>query len=135
MVSLWAQKEMATAELEDQRLNERLTRIVSDLGDRSTASIPAACGGYAEMTAAYRFFDNDKATWEKILEPHHERPRQRIAGQEVVLLVQDTSEIDLTRPQAQVVGAGPLDGSARFGAFLHLLEAFTPNGIPLGGTW
>ena len=64
MVSLWVQTEMATAELDDKRLNERLTRIVSDLGDRSTISIPAACGGHAEMTAAYRFFDNDKVTWE-----------------------------------------------------------------------
>ena len=135
MLSVWAQDEMATANLEDKRLNDRLTQVISDLGDRSTASIPAACGGHAEMTAAYRFFDNDKVTWKKIIEPHHERTHQRIAGQEVVLLVQDTSEIDVTRPQTQVVGAGPLDGSARFGAFLHLLEAFTPNGIPLGGVW
>lgn len=135
MLSLWAQDEMAAAELDDKRLNERLTRIISDLGSRSTASIPAACGGHAEMTAAYRFFDNDKVTWEKILEPHYERTGQRIAGQDAVLLVQDTSEIDVTRPEVQVVGAGPLDGSARFGAFLHLLEAFTPNGTPLGGVW
>ena len=132
MVSLWAQKEMATAELEDQRLNERLTRIVSDLGDRSTVSIPAACGGHAEMTAAYRFFDNDKVTWEKILEPHYERTRERIAEQAVVLMVQDTSEINVTRPQQQVVGAGPLDGPERRGAFLHTLQAFTPDGTPLG---
>jgi len=135
MLSLWAQDEMAAAELDDKRLNERLTRIISDLGSRSTAGIPAACGGHAEMTAAYRFFDNDKVTWEKILEPHYERTGQRIAGQDAVLLVQDTSEIDVTRPEVQVVGAGPLDGSARFGAFLHLLEAFTPNGTPLGGVW
>ncbi len=135
MVSQWAQNEMATAALDDKRLNQRLTRLLSDLGNRSTASIPAACGGHAEMTAAYRFFDNDKVTWGKIIEPHHKRTRQRIAGQKVVLLVQDTSEIDVTRPQTQVVGAGPLDGSARFGAFLHLLEAFTPDGIPLGGAW
>lgn len=135
MVSVWAQDEMATAQLNDKRLNDRLTRILSDLGDRPTASIPAACGGHAEMTAAYRFFDNDQVTWEKILEPHYERTRQRIAEQETVLLVEDTSEFDVTRPQAQVVGAGPLDGSARFGAFLHSLQAFTPDGTPLGGVW
>ena len=87
------------------------------------------------MTAAYRFFDNDKATWEKILEPHYEQTRRRIAEQPAVLLVQDTTEIDLTRPLRQVVGAGPLDGSARRGAFLHLLEAFTLDGTPLGAAW
>jgi hypothetical protein len=135
MLSVWAQEEMATANLEDERLNDRLTQVMSDLGDRSTASIPAACGGYAETRAAYRFFDNDKVTWEKILEPHYEQTRQRISGQEVVLLVQDTSEIDVTRPEKQMVGAGWMDGSARVGAFLHLLEAFTPDGTPLGASW
>jgi hypothetical protein len=50
----------------------------------------------------------------------------------VVLLVQDTSEIDVTRPEQQMVGAGPLDGGARWGALLHLLHAFTPDGTPLG---
>ncbi len=132
MLSLWAQKEMATAKLDDKRLNQRLTRLLSDLGSRSTASIPAACGGHAEMTAAYRFFDNDRAAWPKILAPHYERTRERIADQQVVLFVQDTSEIDVTRPQQQVVGAGPLDGSARRGVFLHLLEAFTFDATPLG---
>ena len=79
MLSLWAQEEMATADLDDRRLNQRLTRLLSDRGNRSTASIPAACGGHAEMTAAYRFFDNDRVTWEKILAPHYERTRERIA--------------------------------------------------------
>ena len=135
MLAAWVREEMATAELDDQRLNQRLARILSDVGDRSTASIPAACGGHAEMTAAYRFFDNEKATWEKILEPHYEQTRRRIAEQPAVLLVQDTTEIDLTRPSRQVVGAGSLDGSARRGAFLHLLEAFTLDGTPLGAAW
>ena len=132
MVAQWVQDEMATVELNDKRLNKRLTQVVSALGARCTASIPAACGGYAEMTAAYRLFDNEKVTYEKILAPHCERTRQPIADQPVVLLVQDTSEIDVTRPHQPVVGAGPLDGSARRGAFLHLQEAFTPDGTPLG---
>src|SRR5262245_61993904 len=101
MLAPWAQEEMATADLCDARLNERLTCLLSDLGRRPTASIPAACGGYNEMTAAYRFFANDKVSFEKALRPHAERTRQRMAGQEMVLLVQDTTEIDLTRPRQQ----------------------------------
>jgi hypothetical protein len=132
MLSVWAQEEMATANLNDKRLDDRLTQVLSDLGDHCSASIPAACGEHAEMTAAYRFFDNDKVTWQGILEPHYEQTRRRISAQDVVLLVQDTTEVDVTRPQEQMVGAGPMDGSARFGAFLHLLEAFTPDGTPLG---
>jgi Transposase DNA-binding/Transposase Tn5 dimerisation domain len=132
MLAPWAQEEMASADLNDSRLNKRLVQLLSDLGDRPGASIPAACGGFNEMTAAYRFFDNDKATLERILQPHYEVTQRRIAAQPVAVLVQDTTEIDLTRPSQPVIGAGPLDGNLRVGAFLHLLHAFTPDGTPLG---
>jgi hypothetical protein len=132
MLAPWAQEEMASADLNDSRLNKRLVQLLSDLGDRPGASIPAACGGFNEMTAAYRFFDNDKATLERILEPHYAVTCRRIAAQPVAVLVQDTTEIDLTRPSQSVIGAGPLDGNLRVGVFLHLLHAFTPDGTPLG---
>jgi hypothetical protein len=135
MVATWIGEEVADVRFGDKRLDRRLQRVLSDLSDRPTASIPAACGGHNELTAAYRLFDNDKVTHAKILEPHCARTRQRIAEQPVVLLVQDTTEIDVTRPQQQVKGAGPMDGSARRGAFLHALEAFTPDGTPLGTVW
>ena len=70
------------------------------------------------MTAAYRLFDNKKVTFDSIIEPHAEMTRQRMAAQPVVLLVQDTTEIDVTRPEQQVAGAGPLDGNSRRGAFV-----------------
>ena len=131
-IASWVEDEMATAQLEDKRLKERLKKILSDLGDRPAASIPAACGGHTEMTAAYRFFDNPKVTYSKVLEPHIDATRRRMAEQPVVLLVQDTTEGEMTRPHQQVEGAGPLDGGARRGAFVHPLEAFTPDGTPLG---
>lgn len=132
MVEDWVAEEMRTADLEDKRLNHRLLTVLSQLSARPTASIPAACGGHAEMTAAYRFFDNEQATFDRVLQPHIEITRQRIAAQSVAILVQDTTEIDLTRPDRVVVGVGPLDGNARVGALLHLLHAFTPDGTPLG---
>ena len=46
--------------------------------------------------------------------------------------MQDTTKIDVTRPEQQVAGAGPLDGDSRHGALLHLMQAFTPDGTPLG---
>jgi hypothetical protein len=132
MLASWAIKEMTTAELSDKRLNDRLRDILSQLGRKPTASIPAACGGFAEMTAAYRFFDNEKVEFDNVLQPHIDSTRQRIAAQPVVILVPDTTEVDLTRPQQQVQGAGPLDGGTRRGVFLHPMHAFTPDGTPLG---
>lgn len=132
MVAAWVSHEMTAVDLKDKRLDKRLKEVLSQLGSRPTASIPAACGGHAEMTAAYRLFDNEKAHWSALLQPHAEATRQRVAQQKVVLLVQDTTEVDMTRPEQPVVGAGPLAGSTRRGALLHLLHGFTPDGTPLG---
>jgi hypothetical protein len=52
-----------------------------------------------------------------------------------VLLVQDTTELDLTRPKQQVQGAGPMDSEVRRGAFFHPLMAFNSAGLPLGTVW
>jgi hypothetical protein len=131
MISPWAQAEVASVDLGDERLDARAAVLLSALGNRPNLSIPAACGGRAEMQAAYRFFDNDKVSFEKVLAPHVDRTLQRMSGQAVALLVQDTSEIDLTRPEQDVEGVGELDGPRR-GVLLHVMHAYTPDGTPLG---
>jgi hypothetical protein len=132
MIAPWVFDEMKTADLKDERLNNRLCEVLAQLASRPTASIPAACGGRAEMTAAYRLFANKKAGFDNLLRPHREATLERVAGESVVVLVQDTTEVEVTRPEQQVVGAGPLDGKSRRGALLHELHAFTPDGTPLG---
>ena len=132
MLAPWVMDEVKTAKLGDKRLNTRLGLVLSELAARPTASIPAACGGRAEMVAAYRFCENESTNFDNVLQPHVDATRQRMAAQPVVLLAQDTSEIDVTRPEQQVTGAGPLDGNSRRGALLHLMHAFTPDGTPLG---
>jgi Transposase DNA-binding/Transposase Tn5 dimerisation domain/Transposase DDE domain len=134
MIAAWAEAEVAEADLGDERLDDRLVILLSDLGNRPNLSIPAACGGRAEMKAAYHFFDNDKVTFEKVIEPHIARTKERMSEHAVVLLVQDTTEIDLTRPEQEVKGAGELDG-ARRGFLLHEMQAFTPDSTPLGTVW
>jgi hypothetical protein len=122
-------------DLSDARSNRRLERLLSDLGARPTLSIPAACGGHAEMTAAYRFFDNENATFDRVMAPHRQATQRRAQHEAVVLLVADTTELDLTRPAQQVTGAGPLASAARRGLHMHTMEAFTPDGTPLGEVW
>ena len=139
MLAPWVTDEVKAAKLGDKRLNARFGRVLSQLGARPTAAIPAACGGRAEMVAAYRFCENESTSFDAVLQSHVDATRERMAAQPVVLLAQDTSEIDVTRPQQQVAGAGPLDGNSRRGALLHLMHAFTPDGTPqgtvLGSAW
>lgn len=133
MVSDWVATELRTVDLGDKRRNERLAELLSSLAAAPSKSIPAAVnGGHNETTAAYRLFDNDAVDFVSILQPHIDATYQRVAEQEMVIVAQDTTELNLTRPKEQVSGAGPLDGQSRFGELLHPLVAFTPSGTPLG---
>jgi Transposase DNA-binding/Transposase Tn5 dimerisation domain/Transposase DDE domain len=132
MLPGWVVDEMKAADLRDKRLNRRLTKVLAQLSAHPTASIPAACGGNSETRAAYRMFNNKKATFDSVLAPHIESTEQRVAAQQIVITTTDTTELDLTRPEQQVEEAGPLDDGARYGALLHGTYAFTPDGTPLG---
>ncbi len=134
-MTLSLSNEVSAAQFGDQRLTKRLGKIVEELGAKPTMSVPAAAKGRAEMEAAYRFFDNPKVSPDKILQPHLEATRGRILQSDVALLVQDTTELDLTRPKQQVEGAGPIECETRRGAFFHLLVAFDAQGLPLGVAW
>lgn len=124
--------EMNGCDFGDARLNRRARRIAEALSQRPNVSIPAAFQSRAEIEACYRFCDNERVTPEKILMPHIEATYQRIAQLDWVLLVQDTTEIDLTRPAQQVDGAGPMDSESRRGAFAHPMVAFNASGVALG---
>ena len=132
MVSQWVMEELQQAELFDKRLEQRFRKLLDSLAKASDASIPAACNDRAEMVAAYRFFDNQKVEFENVLQPHIESSYTRVGNQRVSLLIQDTTELDLTRPHSEVVETAPLQNGNRCGALLHLLHAFTTDGTPLG---
>ena len=55
----WAAAELGGANLGDARLNRRLVRVAERLGARPGASIPVACGGWAETQAAYRLLAHE----------------------------------------------------------------------------
>jgi len=132
MLAPWAIEESADVNLQDKRLNQRMAEVLSQLGGSPKASIPSACGTWAETLAAYRFFDNPKVSFGGILEPHIEASFGRIKSQSVVVVAQDTTEVELTRPERVVSGAGPLADESRWGAFLHPMHAFSAEGTPLG---
>jgi hypothetical protein len=128
----WIDEELKTLDLGDDRLNRRQKAILDRLAAEPTASIPGACRGWAETNAAYRFFAHPRVTAEEVLRPHCEATRARIAEHPVVLLPQDTTELDFTRPRKQVGGAGPLNWEERTGFFQHVQLAVTPERLPLG---
>lgn len=127
--------EVVGVEFGDERLTKRLSIVVDRLGAQPNLSIPAAMHGRNELEAAYRFFANESVTPDGILTTHYAMTQRRVSREKDCLLVQDTTEVILTRPQQQVKGAGPMSSEAQFGTFVHPLIAFTTSGVPLGVAW
>lgn len=130
-MSNWAEEETQTADLGDERLNQRFSIILQQLGDKPQFSIPTACGGWSETIAAYRFFDNKKTSFEQILRAHQDATIKRIKMAPVVLLVQDTTEND-ERVTLGPKGLGTLKNIKKTECRLHPTIAFTPEKICLG---
>jgi hypothetical protein len=124
--------ELSGCQFGDERLTKRAQKLADALSQYPNVSIPAALKSKADIEGCYRFFDNAKVTPEKILQPHIEATQQRMGQVDFALLVQDTTELDLTRPEQQVRGAGPMDCESRRGAFVHPLIAFDIDGVALG---
>src|SRR6266481_694014 len=82
----WIEAETKGADFGDRRLNRRYELLLDRLSEKPTLSIPAACRGLAETTAAYRFFDCDKTDAAKVLKPHHDATVARIRLHEVVIV-------------------------------------------------
>jgi len=104
--------------------------IVEDFAEHPEASCPEALGK-AGAKAAYRFWNNDRVHAEQVLAPHAERTVQRSMEYPVVLVAQDTSEINLTDHPA-TRGTGYLGSPHCRGLLLHSLLAIAPTGVPLG---
>jgi hypothetical protein len=127
----WAATELAGADLGDARLNRRLVRVAEQLGAQPSASIPVACGGWAETQAAYRLLAHENVGWESVLAPHWECSVERMHRHPVVLWVQDSTELDYTA-QPGSAGLGPLSYLRQHGLYVHPTLAVTPDGVPLG---
>ena len=88
--------ELGAIDLGDKRLNKRARKILDSFWADPQASVNAASNGWTESQGAYRFFDNDNVKPEEILKPHQQATIDRVSKQSVVLLVQDTTELDFS---------------------------------------
>jgi len=128
-------EEIDACDFGDSRLKTRLQIISQRLLEKPNTSIPSACSSRAEMEAAYRFFGNPNLTPDENLNSHASASLARVKKSNIALLVQDTTEIDLTRPDSVVGGVGPLSSDTQLGAFYHPMMAFEPSGLPIGTVW
>jgi hypothetical protein len=127
----WVIEELARLSLGDKRLNARAKKILSQLSRNPTDSIPVACSSAAETKAAYRFFDNEQVSAEKIQETHLEATLERIKPHAVVLIPQDTTVLNFSG-QYERKDTGPTTKETTKGMYLHCAIAVTPEKTCLG---
>lgn len=132
----WAQEEMAGVALGDQRLNERAARILSDRWAGPGQSFYRSFSSAAEAKGAYQLVENPRyeISLTSLLAPHRQQTARRMAAEKVVLLAQDTTTLSYNS-LAKTTGLGTIGESHSRGFFLHSLQAFRLDGIPLGTAW
>lgn len=122
--------ELEGINLGDKRLNKRSERIIEALAADPEASINAACDSWGDTIAAYRLFDNKAVQPMQILQPHIKATEGRMREHPVVLVVQDTTELDFSAHPPK--DAGCLNKENRFGIYDHTHLAVTPERLCLG---
>jgi hypothetical protein len=114
-MSVLAEK-LTAIDLGDQRLTCRAGKLLETMGDKPTASIPAAGGGWDETKAAYRVFDHAAVTAEPVLAPHIACTEECLRAHPRVLCIQDTTELDDTKKKG-IADLGPLNYETRWGMY------------------
>lgn len=130
--SNWAANELDAVAIRDERLVNRLIETATILAEHPGKTIPQACGSWAKTKATYRLMDNDKLSPEIVLASHREQTIERMKGHDVVLAIQDTTDI-IYNGQPNSGGVGRCSSfECQRGLLVHSTLAVTTNGVPLG---
>jgi hypothetical protein len=124
----WA-SELDGAKLPDQRFFPNLVRMCSRLEDRTGLSFSSACGP-STRKSAYRLFSKTEEM--DIQWGHKQNTVKRSAGQDLILIVEDTTDINYSSHKS-TKGLGNLGGRYETpGICLHSAIALSSSGEPFG---
>lgn len=132
----WAQEETDGVQLGDARLNQGLAGLLEARWKRPQSSFWRSFDSPAQAKAACRLVENPRCqiSLNSLLAPHTLQTARRMAAEKVALLAQDTTALSYNSLK-QTQGLGTLGEAHSRGLFLHSLQAFRLDGIPLGTAW
>ncbi len=134
----WAQQEFGDCELGDERLRQRLVKIVSDQAAQPHGSYAQAAGGNRhDLKGYYRFLNNKRSDLdlESILQTHRTQTMGRMKNERTALILQDTTDLNFsTRSRCEGLGQIGTNqtGAKSRGLRLHSSLALSESGLPLG---
>jgi hypothetical protein len=92
----WAQKTFGAVVLGDKRRTKRAVALATALAQNPGGSLPLQTGSFGQLKAAYRLLNEADVTHAALLEPHYKQTQKQAGKLPVVLMVQDTTELDYT---------------------------------------
>ena len=134
----WIDQELDGLDLGHVNLDQRFGAMLRARWLHPSWSFYTSFSGAREGKAAYQFIKNQRAdlTFERLLQPHQDNTRRRMAAESVVVLAQDTTTLSYNT-LLKTEGLGPIGNAKNSGRglLLHTLQAFRLDGIPLGCAW
>lgn len=115
----------------DKRIDRRANYMLDTMAKHSQKSLPEIFCSNADLKGTYRFFSNNLVTPEKILQPHIEATIKRCEQQNVVLVIQDSSDCNYDFMEC-LEGFESMHTHVNKGFRIHPQLVTTERGTPLG---
>src|SRR5260221_6378312 len=122
----WAERTFGGVRLHDPRRTRRAVQAASKLAENPLGSLPAQMQTWQERKALYRLLDEPDVTFAALMQPHVQQTREQALSSPVVLLVQDTTDIDLSH-RRKISGVGQIGNERGRGFFVQTVLAVHPQ--------
>ena len=122
----WAERTFGGVQLHDLRRSRRAVQAASNLAENPLGSLPAQMHTWKETKALYRLLDEPDVTFAALMQPHMQQTREQATSAPVVLLVQDTTDIDLSH-RHKISGVGQIGNERGRGFFIQTVLAVRPQ--------
>ena len=134
----WVPEELDGLDLGSVDREQRFARMLEARWKAPQRSFYRSFESAAAGKAAYRFIESPRAEvgFASLLAPHARMTQRRMAAESVLVLAQDTTALSYnTLKQTTGLGRVGDDRNPGRGLWLHSLQAFRLDGIPLGCVW
>lgn len=122
----WAERTFGGVQLHDMRRTRRAVKAATNLAENPLGSLPAQMHSWKGTKALYRLLDEPDVTCAALMQPHLQQTREQATSAPVVLLVQDTTDIDLSH-RRKISGVGQIGNERGRGFFVQTVLAVRPQ--------
>jgi Transposase DNA-binding/Transposase DDE domain len=122
----WAERTFGGVQLHDMRRTRRTVQAATRMAENPLGSLPAQMQTWRETKALYRLLDEPDVSFAALMQPHLQQSRDQANASPVVLLVQDTTDIDLSH-RHKISGVGQIGNERGRGFFVQTVLAVRPE--------